>query len=209
MAIRLAVLVSGRGTTLANLLDRINEGQLDAEVAVVISNRPNVLALNLAELANLPAHVVDKDADEELGAKVFQICREANVDLVVLAGFLRFVKIPDDFVGKVMNIHPSLIPAFCGHGYYGSRVHAGVLERGCKVSGCTVHFADNHEYDHGPIVLQRVVPVLEGDTPESLQQRVFEAECEAFPQAIQLFAEGRLSVEDGRVRVRRDPSGGS
>jgi folate-dependent phosphoribosylglycinamide formyltransferase PurN len=116
-----------------------------------------------------------------------------------MAGFLKHVLIPQDFVGRVMNIHPSLIPAFCGHNYFGRRVHQAALDYGVKFSGCTVHFVDNH-YDHGPIILQRVVPVMDDDTPESLGARVFEQECQAYPEAIRLFAEGRLKVVGRRVR---------
>jgi phosphoribosylglycinamide formyltransferase 1 len=121
--------------------------------------------------------------------------------LVCLAGFLQLLPIADDFLGRVMNVHPALLPAFGGKGYHGLRVHEAALEAGVKVSGCTVHFADN-EYDHGPIILQRVVPVEEDDTPESLQARVFAQECEAYPEAITLFAQGRLRIEGRRVRVR-------
>jgi phosphoribosylglycinamide formyltransferase-1 len=118
-----------------------------------------------------------------------------------MAGFLQLLDIPPDFEHRVMNIHPALIPAFCGKGYHGAHVHRAVLEAGVKVSGCTVHFADN-QYDHGPIILQQVVPVKDDDTPESLAARVFEAECTAYPEAIRLFAEGRLEVQGRRVRVR-------
>jgi phosphoribosylglycinamide formyltransferase-1 len=117
-----------------------------------------------------------------------------------MAGFLQLLEIPDDFLGRVMNIHPALLPAFGGKGYHGRKVHEAAIEAGVKVSGCTVHFADN-EYDHGPIIIQRVVPVEDDDTPESLQARVFAAECEAYPEAVRLFAAGRLRVEGRRVRV--------
>jgi folate-dependent phosphoribosylglycinamide formyltransferase PurN len=110
------------------------------------------------------------------------------------------VRIPDDFRHRVLNIHPALIPAFCGKGFYGHRVHEAVLEYGAKVSGCTVHFADT-QYDHGPIVLQRAVPVLDDDTPDTLAARIFEQECEAYPEAIRLFAEGRLKIEGRKVRI--------
>ena len=116
-----------------------------------------------------------------------------------MGGFLKHVLIPDDFMGRVMNIHPSLIPAFCGHGFYGRRVHQAVLDYGVKVSGCTVHFVDN-QYDHGPIILQHVVPVLDDDTPEALAARVFVEECSAYPEAIQRFAQGRLQLVGRRVR---------
>ena len=117
-----------------------------------------------------------------------------------MGGFLKRVTIPDDFANRVTNIHPGLIPAFCGQGFYGHRVHEAVLEYGAKLSGCTVHFADN-QYDHGPIILQRAVPVLDDDTPDALAARVFEAECEAYPEALRLIAAGRVKVEGRRVRI--------
>ncbi len=137
---------------------------------------------------------------EAFSERIFSPLREAQVDLVVLSGFLSLIRIPDDFVNRVMNIHNALIPAFCGKGLYGIKVHRAVLARGVKISGCTVHFADN-VYDHGPIILQKAVPVLEDDTPEVLAARVFEAECDAYPEAIKLFADARLEVVDSRVRV--------
>ena len=119
---------------------------------------------------------------------------------MICGGFLALLKIPADFSGRVINIHPSLIPAFCGHGFHGSRVHEAALARGAKVSGCTVHFVDD-EYDHGPIIIQHVVPVLDEDTPTELAARVFTAECEALPEAIRLFASGRLEIDGSRVRT--------
>jgi phosphoribosylglycinamide formyltransferase-1 len=201
--LRLAVLLSGGGTTLQNLLDRCADGRLRAEAALVVSNRYDAFGLERARRAGVPAAVVER-ADcasrDEFGRRVFDLCREGRVDLVCLGGFLQLLPVPDDFAGRVMNIHPALIPAFCGKGYYGHRVHEAALEAGVKVSGCTVHFADN-VYDHGPIILQRVVPVLDDDTPDALAARVFEQECEAYPEAIRLFAEGRLRVEGRRVRI--------
>jgi len=147
--------------------------------------------------------VVDRQASgslEEFSRRIFEYCRRANADLVCLAGFLQLVQVPVDYLGRVMNIHPALIPAFCGKGYYGHRVHEAVLASGAKVSGCTVHFADN-EYDHGPIIVQRTVPVLDDDTAETLAHRVFVEECEAYPEAIRLFAESRLRIEGKRVRI--------
>jgi folate-dependent phosphoribosylglycinamide formyltransferase PurN len=135
---------------------------------------------------------------------IFDTLRAAQVDLVTLAGFLSLIEIPDDFLGRVMNIHPALIPAFCGHGFYGHHVHEAVLARGCKLSGCTVHFADNH-YDQGPIILQQAVPVLDADTPDTLAARVFEAECQAYPEAIRLFAAGRLEIHGRRVHTLPAP----
>ncbi|HKI37857.1 MAG TPA: phosphoribosylglycinamide formyltransferase [Gemmataceae bacterium] len=201
--IRLAVLLSGEGTTLQNLLDRIADGRLRAEVALVVSNRYDAFGLERAHRARIPTAVVERSdcsSREEFGRRIFDLCREAKVDLVCLGGFLQLLSIPADFAGRVMNIHPALIPAFCGKGFYGHRVHEAALQTGVKVSGCTVHFADN-VYDHGPIIRQRVVPVLDDDTADTLAARVFEQECEAFPEAIRLFAEGRLRIEGRRVRV--------
>jgi phosphoribosylglycinamide formyltransferase 1 len=201
--LRLAVLLSGNGTTLQNLLDRSAAGRLPAEVVAVIANRSDAFGLERALQAKVPAFVVERrdcSSREEFSAWIFDHCRQARADLVCLAGFLQLLVIPDDYLGRVLNIHPALIPAFCGKGYYGHRVHEAVLEYGAKVSGCTVHFADN-VYDHGPIVLQRVVAVRDDDTPDTLAARVFAEECVAYPEAIRLFAEGRLRVEGRRVRI--------
>jgi formyltetrahydrofolate-dependent phosphoribosylglycinamide formyltransferase len=202
-SIRLAVLLSGGGTTLQNLLDRCGDGRLPAQVILVLSNNPDAYGLTRAENAGVPTAVVDRKecaSREEFSQRIFAACREARADLVCLAGFLQLLRIPEDFAGRVMNIHPSLIPAFCGKGYFGHHVHEAALDAGVKVSGCTVHFADN-QYDHGPIIVQRVVPVHDDDTPETLAERVFRQECEAYPEAIRLFAEGRLLIQGRRVHV--------
>jgi formyltetrahydrofolate-dependent phosphoribosylglycinamide formyltransferase len=201
--LRLGVLVSGGGTTLGNLLAKIASGELDAEVALVIASRPECGGLAKARAAGVPCRVVTRSQYPDAAAfsrDIFAACREEHVDLVALAGFLCLIEIPDEFQHRVMNIHPALVPAFCGAGMYGRRVHEAVLVRGCKVSGCTVHFADN-EYDHGPIILQRCVPVAGADTPDTLAARVFAAECEAYPEAIRLFAAGRLAVHGRRVTI--------
>lgn len=205
--IRLAVLLSGSGTTLQNLLDRIRNGRLAAQVVLVISNRADAYGLTRAGQAGIEACVISRQKQpsaEAFGQAIFDRCRQAKVDLVCLAGFLQFLPIPRDFESRVMNIHPALIPAFCGKGFYGHHVHEAVLAYGVKISGCTVHFVDN-EYDHGPIILQRSVPVLGHDTPDALAERVFEQECEAYPEAIRLFAEGKLRVEGRRVVVDLPP----
>jgi formyltetrahydrofolate-dependent phosphoribosylglycinamide formyltransferase len=202
-AIRLAVLISGSGTTLQNLLDRIAAGRLRARVVLVVSNRADAFGLVRASQAGVSTAVVERKpfpSREEFSRAIFDLCRMAGADLVCLGGFLQLLLIPEDFLGRVLNIHPALIPAFCGKGLYGHHVHEAVLAYGAKVSGCTVHFADN-QYDHGPIILQRVVPVLDDDTPDLLAARVFEQECEAYPEAIRLFAEGRLRLEGRRVRI--------
>jgi phosphoribosylglycinamide formyltransferase 1 len=201
--IRLAVFLSASGTTLQNLLDRIVDGRLKAQIVLVASNNVGAYGLVRAENADIPTAVVERKAfatREEFSGKLFDHCREHRAELVCLAGFLQLIQIPEDFQGRVMNIHPALIPAFCGKGYYGHHVHEAALAAGVKITGCTVHFCDN-QYDHGPIVLQRPVPVLEDDTPDSLSARVFEQECEAYPEAVHLFAEGRLRIEGRRVRI--------
>jgi phosphoribosylglycinamide formyltransferase 1 len=200
---RLAVLLSGSGTTLQNLLDRSAAGRLNASVVQVIASRADAFGLTRAAQAGIPATVVERkscSSREEFSARIFAPCRAAGADLVCMAGFLQLVLIPDDFTSRVLNIHPALIPAFCGKGFHGHHVHEAVLASGVKVSGCTVHFADN-VYDNGPIIVQRTVPVLDDDTPDTLAARVFEQECEAYPEAIRLFGEGRLKIEGRRVRV--------
>jgi phosphoribosylglycinamide formyltransferase 1 len=201
--VRLGVLISGGGTTLVNFVRAIESGELDAEIPLVIASRPDCAGIDKASAAGLRCDVIVRAACagmDEFSERIFARLREAAIDLVTFAGFLSLVRIPEDFRHRVLNIHPALIPAFCGQGYHGLKVHEAVLARGAKVSGCTVHFADN-EYDHGPIILQRCVPVLDEDTPESLAARIFEEECRAYPDAIRLFAAGRLEVTGRRVRV--------
>jgi formyltetrahydrofolate-dependent phosphoribosylglycinamide formyltransferase len=191
--LRLAVLLSGSGRTLENLLERIDGGTLPASVAVVISSRVDVRGARIAERAGLPVRVLPPGGQgvDRWSESIFAACREARADLVVMAGFLHLVKIPHDFAGRVINIHPSLLPAFGGRGFHGMNVHRAVLERGCTVSGCTVHLVDD-EYDHGRVLLQQAVPVLADDSPESLAARVFAAECQTLPEAIRRIAAGLL-----------------
>lgn len=201
--IRLAVLISGGGTTMLNFLEQIREGTLKAELPLVVATRSDCTGIPRAAAAGLRCDVVPRKAFESVTAfsrEVFNRCREVQADLVALAGCLTLIEVPEDFRLKVMNIHPALIPSFCGKGYYGHHVHEAVLKFGAKISGCTVHFVDN-EYDHGPIITQRAVPVLDADTPETLAARVFAEECIAYPDAIRWFADGRLQVEGQRVRV--------
>ena len=200
----IAVLISGGGTTLRNLIEKQRAGELPVEFKLVISSNPQARGLAFAAEANVPALVVEKKkgiTDSDYSRAVFDPIRAAGAELVVMGGFLKQVPIPADFENRVINIHPALIPAFCGHQMYGLRVHESVLEYGAKVSGCTVHFVDN-EYDHGPIILQHTVPVLDDDTAESLQARIFEEECQALPEAIRLIAARRVSVNGRRVRIR-------
>lgn len=170
----------------------------------MVSSSRKAFGLVRAERAGVPARALlrrEHADDAAYAAAVFGACREAGAELVLLAGWLKLLRpIPADYRGKVLNIHPALLPAFGGAGYYGDRVHEAVLTHGCKLTGCTVHFVDD-EYDAGPIVLQRAVPVLEDDDAHALAARVFEAEREAYPEAIRLFAAGRLRIDGRRVRV--------
>jgi phosphoribosylglycinamide formyltransferase-1 len=200
--IRLAVLISGGGTTLTNLAAKINEGTLHAQIPLVVASRPDCGGIQRAADAELKCEIVTRktfDSVDAFSQRIFDLCRGSEVDLIVCAGFLALIRIPSDFAGRVINIHPSLIPAFCGKGFHGHHVHEAVLSRGVRVSGCTVHFVDD-EYDHGPIILQKVVPVEDEDTPDALAARVFAAECEALPEAIRLFQSGVLEICGSRVR---------
>jgi formyltetrahydrofolate-dependent phosphoribosylglycinamide formyltransferase len=191
--LRLAVLLSGSGRTLDNLLERIAAGRLDASIGEVISSRDDVRGVRIARAAGIPVSVVPRGrSPADSSATIFGICASSQVDLVVMAGFLHLVVVPPAFAGRVINIHPSLLPAFGGKGFHGMHVHRAVLERGCTISGCTVHLVDD-EYDHGRILLQKAVPVLLDDTPESLAARVFAAECDALPEAIARIATGAVA----------------
>lgn len=183
------MLLSGTGRTLRNLIEKISSGALAAEIVVVISDRQGVLGITRAQEAGLPAFVT-KDA----GA-TFDLLRRHRVDLVCLAGYLRLLRIPPDFAGRVLNIHPALLPKFGGKGMYGHHVHAAVLAAKERESGCTVHLCDD-EYDRGEIVVQRKVPVLPGDDADTLAARVFAAECEAYPDAIATVARRRRQLPD-------------
>lgn len=199
--IRLAVLISGGGTTLTNLCSRIRAGALSAEIPLVIASRPDCGGIQRAADAGIPCQIVTRKSCasmQDFSDRIFSLCREAKADLVVCGGFLAMIRIPADFVGRVINIHPALIPAFCGKGFHGHYVHEAVLQRGARVSGCTVHFVDD-EYDHGPIIVQSVVPVADDDTPDSLAARVFAAECDALPEAIELYRSGCLEIRGSRV----------
>ena len=201
--LNLAILISGSGTTLQNLIDKINDKTLNANIQIVISSAPDTYGVKRAEQNNIPVSIVQRKGfnnSEIFSNTIINEIEKYSVDLIILAGFLHLFKIPDKYTGKVMNIHPGLIPSFCGKGYYGHHVHEAVIESGVKVSGCTVHFVDN-EYDCGPIIIQRVVQVHEDDSPETLAQRVFKEECIAYPEAINLFAEGRLKIEERKVKV--------
>ena len=205
---KIAVCVSGGGTNLQAIIDRIADGTIkNTEIAVVISNKKDAFALERARNAGLPAVCASpKDYPDREGFAdaMIRIFQEYNADLIVFAGYLVVVpgKIIKEYKNHIINIHPSLIPAHCGMGYYGLKVHESVLAAGNKVTGATVHFVDE-EADHGPIILQKAVEVCEGDTPEILQKRVMEqAEWKILPEAINLIGEGRVYIENGIAHIK-------
>lgn len=205
---RIAVLVSGGGTNLQALIDAQNAGRIkNGRIAAVISSKPGVYALERAAAAGIPGCVVarrDYASNREMTAALVDKLHALDIDLVVLAGFLHILtgEIVSAYPNAILNVHPALIPSFCGAGYYGLHVHEKALAYGVKLTGATVHFV-NEEPDGGPIVLQKAVDILEGDSPESLQRRVMEqAEWVILPRAVSLFCEGRLSVEGRRVHIK-------
>ena len=208
--LRILVCVSGGGTNLQSIIDSIADGRItNAEIKVVISNNKNAYALERAAKAGIPAKALspkDFTDREAFNDALLQALIDSEADLVVLAGCLVVIppKIVEHFKNRIINIHPSLIPSFCGTGYYGLRVHEGVLARGVKVTGATVHFVDTGT-DTGPIILQKAVEVHQGDTPEVLQKRVMEeAEWKILPAAINLIANGKVSVQDGKVIIAEE-----
>ncbi|MDE6281947.1 MAG: phosphoribosylglycinamide formyltransferase [Oscillospiraceae bacterium] len=204
---RIAVLVSGGGTNLQALIDAQRRGDIiNGEIAAVIASKPGVYALERAKKANIPGYVVArKDFPDSRAMTVALVdkLKGLNIDLVVLAGFMTIFteEMVNAYPNAILNVHPALIPSFCGKGYYGLHVHEKVLEYGVKLSGATVHFV-SEECDGGPIVLQKAVAVEENDTPETLQRRIMEqAEWVILPRAVSLFCQGRLKVEGRTVRI--------
>ncbi len=202
-ALQMAVLLSGSGRTLQNLIDHVADNRIPARIALVLCSRPETLGVSRARQAGLETVVIPRkryDSDEAYSRTLVAVLDRVPVDLVVLAGYMHLFRFPEPYRGRVMNIHPGLLPQFGGPGMYGGRVHRAVLEAKAKESGCTVHFADD-QYDHGPVILQRKVPVYPADTEDTLAHRVFFEECRAYPEAIRLFAAGRLRIEGQRVRI--------
>jgi phosphoribosylglycinamide formyltransferase-1 len=206
--LNIGVLVSGGGTNLQAIIDNIDSGNLpDCRITLVISSHPGAYALKRAENNNIPAICISRknySSTEEYDEALITEFEKNNVDLIVMAGFLSIVgeKFINRFHGRIINVHPSLIPSFCGKGYYGLKPHEKALEYGVKVTGATVHFVEL-EPDAGPIILQKAVYIKDNDTPETLQKRVMEeGEWEILPQAIRLFSEGRLKVEGRRVKIK-------
>ena len=205
---RIAVLVSGGGTNLQALIDAEAHGEIgNGEIALVISSKPGVYALERARAAGIEGRVIARGDYADIAEYSRELARsmvEAKIDLVVLAGFLTIIdeQVYNAFKNRILNVHPALIPSFCGKGFYGLHVHEAVLERGVKVTGATVHIV-TPECDAGPIVMQKAVEVKEGDTPEILQRRVMEeAEWKILPTAVKLFCDGRITVEDNKVKIK-------
>lgn len=194
--LNIAVCVSGGGTDLQSIIDACEAGKINGQIRLVISNRKKAYGLERARLHGIQAEWI-KDGDEIL--KRFE---EEKIDVVVLAGYLAIVgdKLIEQYKNRIINIHPSLIPSFCGPGFYGMHVHEAVFKRGVKVSGATVHFVTG-EVDGGPIILQRAVDISDLETPEDIQARVLEIEHEILPEAVALYCEGRVSVENERVKI--------
>jgi len=205
--LKLAILISGSGRTLKNFIDLAAESELPIEIRLVVSSSAKATGLQHAGAANIPTLVVNRAnypkgpaGDKAYGDVLFAACRDFGVDYVVMAGFLKLAPVPDDFAGRVVNIHPALIPSFCGPGMYGHHVHQAVIDAGVKITGCTVHFVDN-QYDHGPIIWQQPVPVFADDTADSLAARVFEAEKEAYPHVLKLLAGGKIKLDGRKVKI--------
>lgn len=202
--IRIVILVGshGRGSNMQAIIEACVSGYIPGEVVGVISTAESSPALTWAAGQGIPTLVAHASGSESFDAALLSLIQSLNADLVVLAGFMKLIgaHVVRAYSGRMMNIHPALIPSFCGKGMFGERVHQAVLDAGVRFSGCTVHFVDEH-YDTGPIILQAVVPVEQDDTAETLAGRVLEQEHRIYPEAVKLFAEGRLVIEDRRVRI--------
>ncbi len=201
--LRIGILLSGGGSTMVNLNDQMKSGELDGEIVTVISSRSVVKGVERARQIGIEPHIIrkkDYPDIEQFSQELINILNEAKVDLVLLCGWLCLWRIPDNFEGRVMNIHPALLPDFGGKGMWGHHVHEAVVASDCSESGCTVHFANN-EYDAGPVILQRRCPVKPGDDADTLAARVFKEECIAYPEAVKLFIQGRLNIVDNKVEI--------
>ncbi len=208
--LNIAVLVSGGGTNLQALIDARNRSEISGgKLALVVSGRADAFALQRAEKAGIPTEILLRKsftAQEDYDRSLLEILSRYEIDLVVLAGFMTIIseKVVRHYENRIINVHPALIPSFCGEGFYGLKVHEAALTKGVRVTGATVHFV-NEVCDGGPIILQKAVEVLPGDTPETLQRRVMEqAEWKLLPKAVSLFCEGRVEVADGRTVIKED-----
>ena len=205
--LKIGVLISGNGSNLQSLLDNIDNGNIDGEVCAVISDKSGAYGLERAQKHGIPTFSFDKSkySNEEINKKILKLLKDMDISLVVLAGLLSILssEIIREYKNAIINIHPSLIPSFCGPGFYGIKVHESAIKYGVKVSGCTVHFVDEGT-DTGPIILQSAVKVLDYDTPECLQKRILEQEHILLPKAVKLICEGRVIVSGRKVYIKED-----
>ena len=206
--LNITVLVSGGGTNLQALLDAQHRGEIhNGRISCVISSKPDAYALERAKKAGIATEIIlrrEFETGEAYDDALVRLLRKHNTDLIVLAGFMTIIgrAVVEAYPNRIINVHPALIPSFCGKGFYGLRVHQAALDAGVKLTGATVHFV-NEIYDGGPIILQKAVEVKNGDTPETLQRRVMEeAEWKLLPRAVSLFCEGRISVKNGNVEIK-------
>lgn len=205
--IKIGILISGGGTNLQSLIDNIKNEYINGEIKLVVSNKKEAYGLERAKKEGIETLYIDRksfNSEDEYNEKIIEEFKDRNIELVVLAGYLRvlskeFVKA---YKGRIINIHPSLIPSFCGRGYYGEKVHREVLKYGVKVTGATAHFVDEGT-DTGPIILQKVVEVKDNDTVEQLKERVLKVEHEILPEAVKLFCDGRIKLKDRKVTILR------
>jgi phosphoribosylglycinamide formyltransferase-1 len=203
-ALRIAVLLSGSGTSLENLCERIDSGEVPGEIVAVVGSREQAFGLERARRRGIPAFAVARKRHPDLSAfndAIHAVLDEVDPDLVCLLGFMSPFETRGRYDGRAINVHPALVPAFCGKGMYGHHVHEAVLEHGAKLTGATVHFVDAG-YDTGPIILQRAIEVRDDDTPDTLAERVQAVERELVPEAVRLFAESRLTIEGRRVKIK-------
>lgn len=205
--LNIGVLISGRGSNLQSIIDKTKSGYINGKITVVISDRTGAMGIERARLSGIPAVIFDRKSlgIDELNKKILSTLKSCNVELVVLAGYLSILsyEVIREYKNSIMNIHPSLIPSFCGPGFYGLKVHSKAIEYGVRVSGCTVHFVDEGT-DTGPIILQHAVEVFQDDTPEELQKRILKYEHMLLPEAVKLFCEGRISVCGRKVKIKRE-----
>lgn len=204
MKLRLAVLLSGSGTTLQNIIDLSEAETLNATVSCVVASRSSAYGLVRAAKHGIPAYAItakDYPTFDGRNDAIWDTVRSHGVGLVVLAGYMSLLKVPEDFTNRIINVHPALIPAFSGQGMFGQHVHEAVIQYGAKISGATVHFVDD-SYDHGPIIMQEAIPVNDQDTAETLAERVQALERKLYPKAIQMIAEERVTVEGRKVSIR-------
>lgn len=205
---RIGVLISGEGTNLQSLIDNIRMGNINGKIELIISNRKDAYGLIRGKKAQIDSLYIDRkqfNSEDEYNLELIKRFKEKNVELIVLAGYLRVLS--KDFIeafrGKIINVHPSLIPSFCGKGFYGTKVHKAVLDYGVKITGATVHFVDEGT-DTGPIILQEAVKIDEGDTVDALKEKVLKLEHKILVEAVKLYCEDRLSIEGRKVKIKQE-----